>query len=493
MKLNELMQAIPVFTGEASPAIEVSQIAQDSRKVNLGTLFICIDGEIVDGHQFAKKAEELGAVAVIAEKPIEVAIPVIYVRDTKRAMAMLANYFYGSPTQALKLVGITGTNGKTTVSHLVEQIVRESGEQTGLIGTMYRKIGDEILETKNTTPDSLTLQETFREMLLRGVSTAVMEVSSHALVQGRVYGSDYDVAVFMNLSQDHLDYHHTMEEYAYAKSLLFAQLGNSYHASNPKIAVLNADDEESVRMQTATAAHVITFGIKENADFRATNIEITSHGSTFNLTTPAGKFKLKIKMIGNFSVYNVLAAIATSYALHIPLENAIATVEAIPGVKGRFELVNAGQDFPVIVDYSHTPDGLLNVLQTIDEFANNRVFVVVGCGGDRDKGKRPQMAKIAVQYATNPVFTSDNPRSENPRTIIEDMIKGVPESDSYVVHENRRDAIQYAISEAETGDVILIAGKGHEDYQIIGDEVINFDDRVEARLAIEKNSDSHKI
>lgn len=486
MKLNELMRAIPVFSGEASATIEVSQIAQDSRKVKPGTLFICIDGELIDGHQFAKKAEELGAVAIIAEKQLDVAIPVIYVRDSKRAMAMLADYFYGSPTQALKLVGITGTNGKTTVSHLVEQIVRENGEQTGLIGTMYRKIGDEILETKNTTPDSLTLQETFREMLLHGVSTAVMEVSSHALVQGRVYGSDYDVAVFMNLSQDHLDYHHTMEEYAYAKSLLFAQLGNSYDTNNPKIAVLNADDKVSARMKTATAAHVITFGIHADADFNAYNIHISSHGSSFDLVTPEGNFKLNIKMIGNFSIYNVLAAIATSYALHIPLEKAITTVEAIPGVKGRFELVNAGQDFPVIVDYSHTPDSLLNVLQTIDEFAEKRVFVVVGCGGDRDKGKRPQMAQIAVQYATNPVFTSDNPRSENPHAIIEDMIKGVPESDSYVVYENRRDAIQFAINEAETGDVILIAGKGHEDYQIIGNEVIDFDDRVEARKAIEK-------
>ncbi|MBC6148261.1 UDP-N-acetylmuramoyl-L-alanyl-D-glutamate--2,6-diaminopimelate ligase [Listeria innocua] len=486
MKLKELMQAIPVYTGEASAAIEVNLIAQDSRKVQPGTLFICIDGEIVDGHQFADRAVQLGAVAIIAEKQLDVSVPVLYVRDSKRAMAMLADYFYGSPTQALKLVGITGTNGKTTVSHLVEQIVRENGEQTGLIGTMYRKIGDEILETKNTTPDSLTLQETFRDMLLSGVSTAVMEVSSHALVQGRVYGSDYDVAVFMNLSQDHLDYHHTMEEYAYAKSLLFAQLGNSYNTSKPKIAVLNADDAESVRMQTATAAHIITFGIKEPADFAASNIQITSHGSTFDLKTPVGNFSLKIKMIGNFSIYNVLAAIATSFALQIPVEKAIATVERIPGVKGRFELVNAGQDFPVIVDYSHTPDSLLNVLQTIDEFAEKRVFVVVGCGGDRDKGKRPQMAKIAVDYATNPIFTSDNPRSEDPHAIIADMIQGVPGSDSYVVHENRRDAIRYAINMAEAGDVILIAGKGHEDYQVIGDEVIDFDDRVEARIAIEK-------
>ncbi|EHL2591952.1 UDP-N-acetylmuramoyl-L-alanyl-D-glutamate--2,6-diaminopimelate ligase, partial [Listeria monocytogenes] len=364
MKLNELMQAIPVFTGEVSETIEISHIAQDSRKVKPGTLFICIDGEVVDGHQFASRAVELGAVAIIAEKQVDVSIPVIYVRDSKRAMAMLADYFYGSPTQALKLVGITGTNGKTTVSHLVEQIVRENGEQTGLIGTMYRKIGDQILETKNTTPDSLTLQETFRDMLLSGVSTAVMEVSSHALVQGRVYGSDYDVAVFMNLSQDHLDYHHTMEEYANAKSLLFAQLGNSYHTSNPKIAVLNADDAESVRMQKATAAHIITFGIKQEADFQASNIKITSHGSTFDLGTPVGNFTLKIKMIGNFSVYNVLAAIATSFALHIPMEKAIKTVESIPGVKGRFELVHAGQEFPVIVDYAHTPDGLLNVLET---------------------------------------------------------------------------------------------------------------------------------
>lgn len=485
LKLKELLSILPLYESKADLNMEITKIAQDSREVEAGTLFICIDGEVVDGHQFAQVAEQNGAVAIIAEKPVDVSIPVVLIRDTKRGMALLADCFYGSPSQKMRLIGITGTNGKTTVSHLVEQVLRDSGETTGLIGTMYMRIANQTVETKNTTPDSLTLQRVFSEMKRRDVSSAVMEVSSHALVQGRVYGTDYDVAVFTNLSQDHLDYHKTMEEYAYAKSLLFAQLGNRYSKSHPKMAVLNVDDAVFDTMKTATAAHVITYGIDKTADFQAQNIEITSQGSTFELFSPEGREKVHIQMIGKFSIYNVLAAIATCYISGIPLQQIMKTICTIKGVAGRFELVHAGQDFPVIVDYAHTPDGLLNVLQTVSEFAKKRIFVVVGCGGDRDKGKRPKMAKIAAEYATDPVFTSDNPRTEEPMSIISDMLKGV-EGQSYEVRVNRQEAIEYAINEAEPGDVILIAGKGHEDYQIIGTEKHDFDDRVVAREAIEK-------
>ncbi|WP_239254628.1 UDP-N-acetylmuramoyl-L-alanyl-D-glutamate--2,6-diaminopimelate ligase [Listeria ilorinensis] len=485
MKVRELINVLALYQGEVADDLEITAIEQDSRRVKPGALFICIDGEVVDGHDFAQKAEELGASLIIAEKPVPVTVPTLLVRDSKRAMAQLADAFYDHPSQKLKLIGVTGTNGKTTVTHLIEKVLADHDEKTGLIGTMYRKIGDQILETINTTPDSLTLQKTFDEMVKKEVTSAVMEVSSHALVQGRVYGCDYDVAVFTNLSQDHLDYHHTMEEYAHAKSLLFAQLGNRYSQSALKYAVLNADDPVSTLMQKATAAPILTYGIDQDADFRAQNIQVRSTGSTFELVTPFGSEQVTIKMVGKFSIYNMLAALTACFALGVPYSQAVKSLGEVAGVSGRFELVHAGQDFPVIVDYSHTPDGLLNVLETIDEFAERRVFCVVGCGGDRDKGKRPQMAKIAVQYATDPVFTSDNPRTEDPEAIIQDMLAGVTGAD-YVVKVDRREAIEYAVSQAVSGDVILIAGKGHEDYQIIGTTKINFDDRVVAREAIEK-------
>ncbi|WP_163654364.1 UDP-N-acetylmuramoyl-L-alanyl-D-glutamate--2,6-diaminopimelate ligase [Listeria sp. PSOL-1] len=485
MKLKDLLKALPLYYGKVNLEMEISKIEQDSRLVTAGTLFICIDGEVVDGHQFAEQAAKNGAALILAERPVDVSAPVLIVRDTKRVMAILADRFYNQPSQKMTLVGITGTNGKTTVSHLVEQILVDSGEITGLIGTMYRKIAGEIYHTKNTTPDSLTLQKTFREMLDKKVTSSVMEVSSHALVQSRVYGSDYDVAVFTNLSQDHLDYHQTMEEYAYAKSLLFAQLGNRYQEVHPKYAVLNADDPVSKTMQRATSAPIVTYAVDSDADFRAVNIRTTGEGSTFELLTPVGKKNMHAQMIGKFSIYNILAALATAFVLKKDIDQAMQSLSKIKGVAGRFELVHAGQDFPVIVDYAHTPDGLLNVLETVKEFANGRIFVVVGCGGDRDKGKRPKMAQIAVKYATDPIFTSDNPRTENPRTIIDDMIAGVPDN-SYIVRKERREAIEYAIREAKHGDVVLIAGKGHEDYQIIGTEKINFDDRVVAKEAILK-------
>lgn len=490
MELEKLLQAIPycqlMQADENTLHMEVKTIEQDSRQVQAGTLFVCVDGEVVDGHDYAQKAVASGATVIVAERMLDdIAVPIVLVQDGKRAMARLAAMFYGDPTAEMNLIGITGTNGKTTVSHLIEFILADHGATTGLIGTMYRKIGTEILETKNTTPDSLTLQKTFRQMRDVEVTTAVMEVSSHALVQGRVYGSDYDVAVYTNLSQDHLDYHNTMEEYAHAKSLLFAQLGNQ-SSGKTKTAVINNDDAYANFMMEATSAHVLTYGIDKAATFRAANIEISSKGTRFELHFRGETFPVQLQLIGKFNVYNALAAIAAVYATdEAPnsMTEIIASLEKVTGVAGRFELVDAGQQFPVIVDYAHTPDGLENVLKTVGEFAKGRIFVVVGCGGDRDKGKRPLMAQIAVKYATDPVFTSDNPRTENPTQIIEDMLAGVPDA-NYTVKEARHEAIVYAVEAAKPEDVILIAGKGHETYQIIGDVVHDFDDRKEARAAI---------
>jgi UDP-N-acetylmuramoyl-L-alanyl-D-glutamate--2,6-diaminopimelate ligase len=483
MKLQELLKhlhPLSPFTGD-NP--EITSIENDNRKVQKGSLFICIKGYTVDGHDYAQAAVQSGATAILAERPLDLDVPVVVVNDTSRAMAVLADAFYEHPTRKFHLIGITGTNGKTTTSHLIEKILSDAGKKTGLIGTMYTKIGDEILETKNTTPESLTLQKTFKRMADEQVEAAVMEVSSHALDLGRVHGCDYNVAVFTNLTQDHLDYHHTMEEYKRAKSLLFSQLGNTFDVEKPKFAVLNADDHASETYKKSTAAHVITYGIDHKADIMASAIEMTSSGTTFLLEISGKEYPMNIQLIGKFSVYNVLASAAAGLVSGISPERIISSIESVKGVAGRVELVNAGQNFTVIVDYAHTPDSLENVLKTIRQFAKRKIFVVVGCGGDRDRTKRPLMAKIACQYSTDPIFTSDNPRSEDPIVILKDMEEGVP-GENYLVIPDRKEAIFTAVHKAVEGDVILIAGKGHETYQIIGKEVHDFDDRLVAKEAI---------
>ncbi|WP_071395431.1 UDP-N-acetylmuramoyl-L-alanyl-D-glutamate--2,6-diaminopimelate ligase [Bacillus tuaregi] len=483
MKLHTLLQYLYPYLPTDGENPEVTSIENDNRKVRPGSLFVCIKGYTVDGHDYADSAEKNGAVAVLAEKELSLNIPVIVVKNTKRALALLADFYYGHPTQQLHLVGITGTNGKTTTSHLIEKIFSDQGKKTGLIGTMYTKISSEIFETKNTTPESLTLQKTFKKMVDKGVSSAVMEVSSHALVEGRVHGCDYDVAVFTNLTQDHLDYHKTMDEYRQAKGLLFSQLGNTFN--KPKFAVLNADDQASVQYINSTAARVVSYGIDCEADFQAKNIQMTAAGTSFTLVSPLGVHQVNMKLIGKFSVYNVLASLAAAVVSGEEISDIIASIEEVEGVSGRFEAVNAGQDFSVIVDYSHTPDSLENALKTIRQFAKKRIFVVVGCGGDRDRMKRPLMAKIACELATDPVFTSDNPRTEDPQVILREMEAGVS-GRKYTSIIDRKQAIEYAVNEATQGDVILIAGKGHETYQLIGKEVLDFDDRLVAKEAIEE-------
>jgi UDP-N-acetylmuramoyl-L-alanyl-D-glutamate--2,6-diaminopimelate ligase len=485
MKLQELLKhlhPIEALVLEENP--EITSIENDSRKVQEGSLFICIKGFTADGHDYAEAAAKNGAAAILAEQKLSLSIPVLQVKDTNRAMAVLADAFYGHPTKKLKLIGITGTNGKTTTSHLIEKIFSKANLKTGLIGTMYTKVADEIIETKNTTPDSLILQKSFNKMIRSGVRLAVMEVSSHALDMGRVHGCDYDVAVFTNLTQDHLDYHKTMDKYLRAKSLLFSQLGNTFNPLKPKFAVLNADDPSSVIFQKSTAAHVVTYGVDHDADIRAKNLRMTASGTLFVLEISGQEYPINLQLIGKFSVYNALASIAASLVSGLQIDSIIRAIEEIKGVPGRFELVDAGQNFTVIVDYAHTPDSLENVLRTIQQFAKKRIFVIVGCGGDRDRSKRPVMACIACRYGTDPIFTSDNPRSEDPLTILKEMETGV-KGEKYLVQPDRRTAILTAIKQAEEDDVILIAGKGHETYQIIGNQIYDFDDRIVAMEAIE--------
>ncbi|HWJ80071.1 MAG TPA: UDP-N-acetylmuramoyl-L-alanyl-D-glutamate--2,6-diaminopimelate ligase [Niallia sp.] len=486
MRLKELIQCLQPYTPYLGEDVDIKSIENDNRKVKKGSLFICIKGFTVDGHDYAQKAYESGAVAVIAERELSLPIPVIVVKDTKRASSLLADVFNHHPTQHLKLIGITGTNGKTTTSHLVEAILKEGNRKTGIIGTMYTKIDEEIQETKNTTPEAVTLQKVFHQMVEKKVDTAVMEVSSHALVEGRVFGCDFDIAVFTNLTQDHLDYHGTMEEYKRAKGLLFSRLGNTYSQSKPKFAILNSDDPVSEDYATLSPAHVLTYGIDRQADIMAKNIKITSNGTTFALHTPLGEYNVLLKMVGKFNVYNMLASIGVGIACNIPMTTILSALEKIEGVSGRFEMVNAGQDFSVIVDYSHTPDSLENALKTVKEFAEKDVYVIVGCGGDRDKTKRPLMARIACEEASKAILTSDNPRSEDPMAILQDMENGVKGLSNYSIISDRKEAIFTAVKQAKKGDVILIAGKGHETYQIIGKEIHDFDDRLVAKEAIEE-------
>ncbi|RDZ11969.1 UDP-N-acetylmuramoyl-L-alanyl-D-glutamate--2,6-diaminopimelate ligase [Priestia megaterium] len=485
MDLRELLTHLHDFVQLPEQNIDITSIEMDSREVKPGALFICIDGYTVDGHSFAQMAVEKGAVAILAEKPVDVEVPVVRVKSTKRAMAVLADAFYNQPTQKMHLIGVTGTNGKTTITHLIEHIFKSQHKKTGLIGTIEIRIGDTSYNVKNTTPESLTLQKTFHQMVEENVEVAMMEVSSHALDLGRVHGCDFDVAVFSNLTQDHLDYHHTMEDYRRAKGLLFAQLGNAYNHNRPKFAVLNADDAATEEYIKNTAATVITYGIDRESDIRATNIQITNSGTTFDLTTSTETVRVEMKLIGKFSVYNVLAATAACLVSGIPLSVIVEEIKVLEGVSGRFEVVDAEQDFTVIVDYAHTPDSLENVLKTVKEFAKRNIYVIVGCGGDRDRTKRPIMARIAAEYSTQAILTSDNPRSEDPLAILKDMEEGL-DTDNYVTIADRAEAIRYAVEAAHAGDVIVIAGKGHETYQIIGKKVFDFDDREVARKMIEE-------
>ncbi|MBD1379929.1 UDP-N-acetylmuramoyl-L-alanyl-D-glutamate--2,6-diaminopimelate ligase [Metabacillus arenae] len=483
MKLKDLLQYLHNDSIHLDENPVIQSIEMDSREVKAGSLFICIKGFTVDGHHYVKQAVQKGAAAILAEEFVEADVPVVIVKDTKRAMAVLADVFYGQPTHKLNLIGVTGTNGKTTTTHIIEHILNKAQKKNGLIGTMYIKIGEQTYSVKNTTPESLTLQKTFKQMVDQKVDTAVMEVSSHALHMGRVHGCDYDVAVFTNLSQDHLDYHETMEAYRQAKGLLFAQLGNRFDHKRPKFAILNLDDPATEHFSKMTTAHIISYGIEQDSDVKADNIQMTSAGTVFDLYTPKGQRKVCMKLIGKFSVYNVLAAVSACLASNIDFETIVRAIEDMEGVRGRFEVVNEGQDFTVIVDYAHTPDSLENVLTTVKQFAQNRTFVVVGCGGDRDKTKRPLMAEIATKYADESIFTSDNPRSENPIDILQDMEAGAKDQYYHSI-VNREKAIYFAIANAKPGDVVLIAGKGHETYQQIGQEIFNFDDREVAKSAL---------
>jgi len=467
--------------GDAS--VRVEGLEYDSRKVVPGSAFVCVPGLKVDGHDFAARAVEKGAVALVVERLLDgFSVPQVVVPNARRALSLLAAEKLGRPADRLLMVGITGTNGKTTTSYLCEAVLRAKGKDPGLIGTIHAQIGGRAVPMANTTPESLDVQRLLAEMRTNGQNAAVMEVSSHALSLDRTYGLPCDVAVFTNLTQDHLDFHKDMEDYFQAKLKLFT--GLNYQAGRPcPWAVINADDAYGPRILKALNVPYITYGLTANAHVRAEEIEMGPEGVTYTVSTPVGSQKVSLRMAGLFNVLNSLAAIGCGLALRIELADVVGAVESVSTVRGRFELVREGQDFAVVVDYAHTPDGLENVLRSAREITSGRVLTVFGCGGDRDRTKRPLMGEVAARLSDYVLVTSDNPRSESPRRILNDIQEGMPGA-TYEVLVDRAEAIYRAINLAAPGDTVVIAGKGHETYQLIGDQVLDFDDREVARTAL---------
>lgn len=462
----------------------ITGIAYDSRKVEKDNAFVCIKGEHSDGHNYAPQAAENGAVLIITEKELSgISCPQIVVEDTKFALAQISAMFYDYPSKKLGMIGVTGTNGKTTVTHIVESIFEKANISCALIGTLGSRLSskEDYIEGEHTTPQASDLQQILKTFVDKNIERAVMEVSSHALEQNRVAECEFSGAVFTNLTQDHLDYHVTMQKYFEAKALLLNLLKNDSYA------VINSDDEYFATLKPGNAK-VFTYGIENDADIKAENIEFSVNGSKFLCKTPLGNKNVKIQLAGLFNVYNVLAAISVGIAEGIDLDKCIEAVESIGGIPGRFEVVS--REPLVIVDYAHTPNGLENVLESAKELvpAKGKLVCVFGCGGDRDITKRPKMGKIAEKICDKIIITSDNPRTEDPQQIITDILTGISELDSkkIIVELDRTIAIEQAILNSTPQDVIVLAGKGHETYQIIGTEKHHYDDREKAREALLK-------
>lgn len=492
MKLKELLKTLKSYKIQGSEDAEIFDIQYDSRKVGKGTLFIAIKGEKADGNLFVEQAVEKGAVAVVtdsSELVFRISATAIYVPNAREALARISAAFYDQPAAKLKLVGITGTNGKTTTSYLVESVLNEGGLNPGVVGTINYRYAGKVFPAPNTTPESLDLQRLLNDMVESSVKAAVMEVSSHALSQERVGGCVFDVAIFTNLTQDHLDYHITMERYFEAKARLFTDF-----IDEGKTAVINMDDPKGEDLSKRALGRVIGYGIKSRGietNIYPKDIKLGVEGIEGTLATPSGEIKIKSSLIGEFNLYNIQAAAGAGVGLGLPVDVIERGITALKNVPGRLERVDAGQPFAILVDYAHTPDALERVLSTIRGLTDKRIITLFGCGGDRDRGKRPIMGRIAAEYSDIVIVTSDNPRTEEPLKIIEDITSGVSGQGSGIrVIPDRREAITEAIKEAREGDVVLIAGKGHEDYQIIGREKIHFDDREEAVKAIINRRDA---
>ena len=481
MTLADLLARLPRAEATADPRLPVASVTHDSRAVQPGSLFVAIRGLAVDGNQFVDAALRKGAVAVVSEAAAPPGVPWIQVPDAREALALLSAAVLGDPARALQLVGVTGTNGKTTTTYLIDAALRAAGRRVGLLGTVQYRIGDRVAEAVRTTPESSDLQALFQEMVEAGCSHAVLEVSSHSLELKRVYGCAFQVAVFTNLTRDHLDFHGDMNRYFAAKRILFdSLLREDGHA------ILNADDDRAAAIAATTRGRVWTYALDRPADLRARDVALSLDGTRFHVDCPAGSFEIQTPLLGRFNVQNVLAAFGAALALGIPPDTAIAGIRSLQGVPGRLERVAAGQDFTVVVDYAHTDDALKNLLETVRELGPRRIITVFGCGGDRDRTKRPLMGAVAQRLSDVVVVTSDNPRSEPPEAILEEIQRGMNGTRGAERHVivDRREAIGRALEMARPGDAVVIAGKGHEGYQVLRDRTVPFDDRQVAREAL---------
>lgn len=469
MRLSELENATACErrTGDDLP---IAALQYNSRKVGKGDLFFCIVGTFADGHTYAAQAVEAGAVALVVERELPLPVPQVIVKNTRIAMAEMAAAFYGYPARGMRIVGVTGTNGKTSTTYMLKAIAEQCGWKVGLIGTIRNLIGTRIIDTERTTPESVDLQRILREMKEEGVDLVVMEVSSHSLDQHRVHGIAFETAIFTNLTQDHLDYHKTFENYFATKMRIFAQAQQ---------AVVNRDDPHAERILGELSIPYKTFGVREKADVSAAEIDITTRGVQFDMHCALGNVRMYVPIPGLFSVFNAMGAAAAAMQLGLPLSAVKNGIETMGSVSGRLEpLPTGGRDFTVLLDYAHTPDALENILKTARGFAEGRIVTLFGCGGDRDHAKRPIMGEIAGRFSDFLIVTSDNPRSEDPMTIIEAVLEGVQKSACpYVVVENRYEAIRYALSHAKPKDVVILAGKGHENYQEVGGGKRRFDEK----------------
>ncbi len=467
MKLCDLIENNAVT---AIGDTEISSVTDDTRKVTEGSLFVCVKGGSFDGHTAAKEMLEKGAAAVVCERDLGLGDRQIITENSRKLYGQICSAWFGHPERKMKMIGVTGTNGKTTITNVIKHILMKNGHKTGLVGTIQNEIGDEILHTDNTTPMAYDFMGLLAKMADAGCEYVVMEVSSFGLCQYRIGSSYFDVAVFTNLTQDHLDYHKDMEDYYQAKKMLFDICD---------CAVINADDDYGRRLFGEVSCKKLGFSVRENADFYADGIKIKSTGSSFWFCNGDKSHLIKTRMPGLFNVSNITAAIAACLEAGLTIENIIPAVEEYNGVKGRCEVIPTGRDFTVICDYAHTPDAVENILRSVKEYTENDLICLFGCGGNRDAAKRPKMANAAAKYADKLIVTSDNPRNEEPEAIIKDILAGLEGTDvNYDVVVDRKEAIFHALKIAEKGDIIVLAGKGHEDYQILaGMEHIHFDER----------------
>ncbi len=486
MQLKILAESIPVREIVGPLDREVDGIFYDSRRVQKNGLYVAMRGAHFDGHQFTEQAIERGASAIVVERPeSHPRATSLVVADSRVALADLAFTFFKKPALRLKMAGVTGTNGKTTTTFLLKHICEAAGLRSGLIGTVRYEIGERVLPATRTTPESLDLQELLAQIAGAGCKAAIMEVSSHALAQERTRGLEWDVAIFTNLTQDHLDFHQTMENYFEAKARLFTGLKNQPNKKQTT-AVINIDDRygEQLVSRVRDESPVITYGMSARADYRASNYRAEFGGTSFQLDARGKIYLVRVPLIGRFNVSNAMAALAAASPLGVNLRDAVLSLAKAPQVPGRLEAVPAKRQFQVFVDYAHTDDALLSVLKTLRELAPNRLIVVFGAGGDRDKQKRPLMGRVADQNADYSIITSDNPRKEDPLAIIADVKKGF-RSGNFETVPDRTEAISRAIALAQPRDIVLIAGKGHETYQEFADHTIPFDDRLMALRALE--------